>query len=157
MRTHVLDRCLGQKIITRGERMTMTGWTDLLVDVAPVKAIFGLKPPRLEGISLHEIIIHRDGPRVLLRFDLADFPLCPPQKWAAAGVNRVQVRLLALGVQELKIAGLQSKIQIDLGLKKVGSLIRLSADNGTVQLDLGAEAVAVENISAYRETGSEQE
>lgn len=87
---------------------------------------------------------------MLLRFDLAEFPPLPPEKWAAAGFNIVQIRLLALGVEELKIAGLQSDMHIDLGLKKDGALLRISVDSGAMKLDLGATSVVVENVSAYR-------
>lgn len=154
LRTHEPDRCQEPKTTTLGERMTITNWTDLVLDAAPVRSIFGPKPPTLEGISLHEIILHRDGPRVLLRFDLHDFPVRPPEKWFAAGFNRVQIRLLALDVQELEIAGLQSNVQVDLSVKKDGPLVRLHADNGAVRFDIGAAALIVENISAYREESS---
>lgn len=131
--------------------MTTTNWTDLVLDAAPVRAIYGPKPPRLYAIDLHEITLHRDGPRVLLRFDLRDFPEHPPQKWTVAGFNRVQMRLLASGVRELQIDGLQPKTQVDLSIKQEGPLIRLHADNGVVRLDLAAQAVIVESISAYRD------
>lgn len=134
--------------------MTTTNWTDSLLDAAPVKAIFGPNPPSLEGIDLHEINLHRDGPRALLRFDLQDFPVHPPRKWASAGFNRVQMRLIALGVQLLEIAGLQSNMKTDLSITKEGCLVRILADNGTVRLELTTESLIVENISAYREGSS---
>ena len=134
--------------------MTMTSWTDLVLDAAPLKAIFGPKPPSLESINVHEVVLHRDGPRVLLRFDLHDFPMHPPKKWSAAGFNRVQIRLLALGVQQLQIAGLQSDIQVDLCIDKDGPLIRLQADNNAVRLYLETDFLIVEGINAYKEESS---
>lgn len=134
--------------------MTTTSWIDLVLDAAPVKAVFGPNAPSLEGIDLHEINLHRDGPRVLLRFDLRDFPARAPQKWSSAGFNRVQIRLMALGVQLLKIAGLQSNMKTDLSIKKDGRLVRICADNGTVRFELTAESLVVESISAYCEGSS---
>jgi hypothetical protein len=134
--------------------MAMTSWTDSLLDAATVEAIFGEKPPTLEHVDLHEIILHRDGPRVLLRFDLQDFPARPPKKWSAAGFNRVQMRLLVSGVKELAITGWQANVRVDLSIKRDGPLVRLQADNGVVRFDLGAEFVVVESISAYRDESS---
>ena len=134
--------------------MTTTNWTESLLDAAPVKAIYGSNPPLLEGIDLHEINLHRDGPRVLLRFDLPNFPTHPPQKWASVGFNRVQIRLMALDVQLLEIAGLQSNMKIDLSIRKEGALVCIRADNGAVRLQLAAESLIVESISAYRESSS---
>ena len=131
--------------------MTTTSWTDSLLDAAPVKAIFGPNLPTLAGIELHEINLHRDGPRVMLRFDLQDFPVHPPEKWSSAGFNRVQIRLLALGVQLLQVVGLQSNMKVDLSINKDGPLVRLCGDNGTIRFELIAEAVIVESISAYRD------
>ncbi|MDS4055332.1 MAG: Imm50 family immunity protein [Candidatus Accumulibacter sp.] len=149
LRTHEPRQYRGLRITILGERMTTSNWTDSVLDAAPVRAIFGPSPPSLEGIDLHEINLHRDGPRVLLRFDLQDFPVHPPRKWAFAGFNRVQMRLIALGVQLLEIAGLQSNMKIDLSINKEGPLTRVCADNGTVRLELTAEFLIVDSISAY--------
>jgi hypothetical protein len=127
----------------------MTNWTDLLLDAAPVKAIFGPKLPTLEAIDLHGILLHRDGPRVELWFNLQEFPEHPPKKWV--DFNRVQIQLVATSVQKLEIAGLQTNIKVDLSIYKDGPLIRLHADNGLVRFDIGAEFVSVQRISAYLE------
>ena len=59
------------------------------------------------------------------------------------------MRLIALGVQLLEIAGLQSNMKIDLSINKEGPLTRVCADNGTVRLELTAEFLIVDSISAY--------
>lgn len=134
--------------------MTTLGWTDLVLDAAPVKAIFGSTTPSLEGVDLHEINFHRDGPRVLLRFDLQEFPVRPPRKWASAGFNRVQIRLMAVGVQRLEVSGLRPNMKTDLSINKEGHLFRIHADNGTVRLELTAQSLIVEGITAYLEGSS---
>ena len=151
LKTRETGLCPGLKITILGERMTTISWIDLVLDATPVKAIFGQELPMLEDIDLHEIALHRDGPRVLLRFDLQDFPMHPPKKWVAEGFNRVQMRLLASGVRELHIAGWQANNRVDLRIEKDGSLVRIRADNGVVQLDLIADFLIVDRISAYRE------
>ncbi|NIM40577.1 MAG: hypothetical protein GTN84_06170 [Hydrogenophaga sp.] len=129
----------------------MSNWTDLLRDAAPIKAIYGLHLPTLEGIDLHEICLHRDGPRALLRFDLKDFPSFPPKKWSSSGFNRVQIRLCATDVQSVKLEGLGKNMVLDLAVVKDGARVRLRADNGVVRFDMRATSVFVETVSAYKE------
>ena len=51
---------LGRKTITPVEVVMVTNWTDLVLDASPVQAIFGPRPPALEAVDLHEIVLHRD-------------------------------------------------------------------------------------------------
>ncbi len=132
-------------------KMTIPDWADVVLNAVSVKAIFGSDLPALDGVSIHEIVLHRDGPRVLLRFDLKAFPARPPAKWVAAGFNRVQVRLLAVGVHGLQITGLQSNIHVDIQISMEGSMIRMHGDNGTFRFDVVTESVIVDGISAYRD------
>lgn len=127
----------------------MNDWLDELVNAAPVRAIYGEVTPMLEGIDLHEVTLHRDGPSVLLRFDLHQFPEQPPKKWAMAGFNRVQLKLVADGVHKLDITGLQRKCVMDISILKTGDLIFLSADNGEMKIRIVAEHLLINQISAY--------
>ena len=149
-----MDPYLAQKSTTLGESTAMNTWIDYLLDSKPISMIFGQCVPTLKSIVVHEINLHHDGPRILLRFDLAGFPERPPKKWVESGFNRVQLRLLMLGVRELKLIGLQSTIQVDLEIFKDDCLTRVKADNGIFQLDVGAEFVTTEGISAYVEASN---
>ncbi|UXY16752.1 immunity 50 family protein [Chitiniphilus purpureus] len=131
--------------------MVTNYWTDLVLDVNPIRAIYGANPPTLEAVDLHEMVLHRDGPRVLLRFDLQDFPQHPPKKWVDAGFNRVQIQLLISNIQDLLIIGLKPQTRINIIINKDGPLIRLQADNGIVQFNLTGESLIVDKISAYRD------
>lgn len=127
----------------------MDCWTDLLLDPTPVKSVFGEKPPALDGINLHEIILHHDGPHALLRFDLKYFPLFPPKKWVLENSNCVQLQLLAVGVEDVFVSGFRSNITIDLKIKKIEGRIFLHGDNGDVRFSLYAEYLSVGKVSAY--------
>lgn len=129
----------------------MKNWIELISNTASIRAIYGEIVPTLERVDLHEIVLHRDGPSALLRFDLAEFPERPPSKWAASEFNRVQMKLLAVGVKELDISGLQTNCQVDLVISEDDSLIRIRADNGAVHLNIAADEVLINDISAYRE------
>jgi hypothetical protein len=128
----------------------MKNWIELLTDAASIRAIFGQVVPILVGVDLHEIVLHRDGPRVLLRFDLSEFPEEPPSKWVTANFNRVQVKLLAVGVKELNISGLQTSCQLDLTVFEDDSLIHILAKNDVVCLKIAADELFIDNISAYK-------
>lgn len=129
----------------------MKNWIELISNTASVRPIYGEIIPTLERVDLHEIVLHRDGPMVLLRFDLAEFPERPPSKWAASEFNRVQMKLLAAGVKELDISGLQTHCLLDLVISEDDSLIRIRADNGAVRLNIAAEEMLINGISAYRD------
>jgi Immunity protein 50 len=129
----------------------MKNWIELISNPASIQAIYGRVIPTLKHVDLHEIVLHRDGPQALLRFDLAEFPERPPSKWAASGFNRVQIKLMVVGVEELDISGLQTNCQVDLAIFEDGSLIRVRSDNGAVLLNIAAHEVFINNISAYRE------
>ncbi len=131
--------------------MATTAWTESVLDATSVKAIYGSRTPTLDGIVLHEIVLHRDGPKVQLRFDLKEFPEHPPEKWLSGRFNRVQLRLMAMGVKASRIDGLCASMTLDLHFEKKGESLRLHADNGRVRFELTADVVIVNEISAYRE------
>ncbi|ATP48305.1 hypothetical protein CR512_02650 [Pseudomonas putida] len=127
----------------------MINWTEHLVDPTALKSLYGEDTPLLKGVNLHGIEIQRDGPKVLLRFDLREFPNHPPTKWKTAGFNRIQLRLLAVGVRQLQISGIQSNCMLDLNITKENGIIRLNADNGALKLEITAEHVMIDGVSAY--------
>jgi hypothetical protein len=129
----------------------MDVWTENLVEATALEAIYGRDTPSLEGINLHGIDIQRDGPRVTLRFDLREFPKQPPKKWEISRFNRVQLRLLAVGVSELQINGLQSSCILDLNITEEKGAIRLSADSDAMKIDIVTEHLIIDSVSAYRD------
>lgn len=131
--------------------MKMKSWLELLVDANPILAIYGEDVPTLDSIDLHEIVLHRDGPRALLRFDLQHFPKCPPKKWVAAKFNRVQLKLLAVGIHQLSISGLQPKCVLNLSVTDSNGLICLHADKGEMKFDIVADNLLIDSVSAYHD------
>ena len=127
----------------------MHTWINLLTDSTPICSIFGNDLPDLQRVDLHEIILHRDGPRVSLRFDLTKYPTNPPEKWIAGGFNRVQLRLLAVGVQEISIKGWQTQCKITLKVFGDGAFIRLRSQDGEVKIELLTESLLVDSVTAY--------
>lgn len=131
----------------------MQNWTDYLIDDAPIKSIYGSDIPSLTCVSFHEIVLNRDGPAVLLRFDLHEFPSKPPQKWVKSGFNRVQVKLLATGINRLTINGLKSCMSVNVLISKEEELIRVVGSGDDFEFDLTTEFLLVNSVSAYVDGG----
>ena len=128
----------------------MSAWIQLLAKARALEDIYGADPPSLRGVDLHEVALHRDGPRATLRFDLAGFPASPPPKWLATRCNRVQLQISAI-VQDVAISGWQTRCRIDLEIARIGSVLAIRADNGAVKIELRSTAVMLDKISAYRD------
>lgn len=133
----------------------MTCWTDLVLDSEKIKAIFPKTIPPLESINLHEIILHRDGPRITLRFDLAAYPAIPPKKWQLQGYNRVQIQLTLIGTTAVSIAGWAVECKLTLALQECNGQIKVSGANNVVKFDALADFVSITNMSAYRDDTNE--
>ena len=122
-----------------------------------IERVFG-DSPSLENVSIHEIGLHRDGPRVTLRFDVPEYPKNPPAKWKAQGFNRVQITLACLATRGVRCDGwsTSNKASIVLSRDDAGKLlVRIVGD--TTHLELICDHVFVENLSAYKDTGEESE
>ena len=127
-------------------------WTTLLTDKSPIESIFGEERPSLSNIDLHEIIIHRDGPKVTLVFDLDSYPKSPPKKWVVGEFNKVQIKLSAFSVQELSINQFHTKNITSLDIFQDGEFICLTT-NKEPSLKILAEYLVLDKISAYYDLG----
>jgi hypothetical protein len=124
-------------------------WLDCLVDASPIRAIFGDDIPSLRNVNLHQITLNRDGPSVLLRFDLIEFPTSPPKKWKTSGFNCVQLVLMLIGVQRLSIAGWNSNCRCDLTIFRENQYVIIRSETKEIAIDFLADNVTINNISAY--------
>jgi hypothetical protein len=133
-----------------------TTWLDSLLDARPVRAVFGSAVPSLSPVVLHEVRLHRDGPRVLLRFDLPDFPAEPPRKWLAQQANVVQLELSLIGIVTFLLSGWSTDTAVDLSISTDGGLVRVAASGGPITLDIDAESAVITSISAYQNARTAQ-
>ena len=66
--------------------------------------------PKIGDIDLFDIEIKRDGPAVIVNFDLVGIlPDNPPVKWGK-DFNRCQMGIYCLGVSELSMTGLATNM-----------------------------------------------
>ena len=125
----------------------MATWLDLVSRAEGLRAIFGATIPRLDAIRLHEIRVHRDGPTVTLRFDLAEFPASPPRRWHP-GFDVVQIELAFGDVSAIALARFGrddvGRLRIDPGLA-----VELLVDEAPT-LRLACSFAYLHGISAYQ-------
>lgn len=128
----------------------MTTWLDVLNDDRGVRAIYGDKTPSLGSVEIHEISMRNEGPRVMFRFDLADYPEDPPKKWADQGFNVVQVQLMLVGTLDFSLQGWSHETVIDLSLEKEGKMVRVSGFTESIRMSITSEAALITSMAAYR-------
>ncbi|MEU7591020.1 Imm50 family immunity protein [Micromonospora sp. NPDC049230] len=128
----------------------MPTWLDLVEDPRGVRSIYGAdNPPSLEKILLHEVVLQRDGPSAVLRFDLPEFPTNAPRKWRDQGFNVVQVGLTMIGIKDLSLAGWNHCGWASMELASQDDSLMLEVLWGSARIQVQADAAAVTSISAY--------
>ena len=128
-------------------------WIDFLNADRGLAEVFGGPLLRSPAIVLHELTLHRDGPRARLRFDLVEFPVDPPAKWAAASCNTVQVTVEAAGgLDVLEVSGFTMSGEVVAGLDDLADgrreLTLLSTD---MRARIVSRHFRVATISAHRQ------
>lgn len=128
-------------------------WIDLLDDPRSIRAVYGAHVPSLAGAVLHELRLHRDGPQVIFRIDLPEYPANPPEKWVTQGFTTVQLELVLGGVQNVLVEGLSTDSVVDLELGRAGDHVRTTTSAGSSSvIDVRSRWVSVDRISAYQDT-----
>ncbi|MFG1918117.1 Imm50 family immunity protein [Micromonospora sp. NPDC048898] len=125
-------------------------WLDLVEDPRGLRSIYGAdNPPSLEKILLHEVVLKCDGPSVVLRFDLPEFPTSAPIKWRDRGFSVVQIGLTMIGVKDLSLTGWNHHGWASMELASRDDLVMLEVLWGSARVQVQADAAAVTSISAY--------
>lgn len=106
-------------------------------------------------VDLHEVIAHRDGPSVRLRFDLPVVPDPVPARWDA-DANRTQVRLACFDVKAFSLSGFVTMLSGRLSAQPVGDAWDVQFRSGDVVLTVRASLIRVESLSGYRDSGDDE-
>ena len=108
-------------------------------------------PPTLENIDLFCVDVNRQGPRIDMRFNLAEFADRPPAEWVEAGKNRVQVKLVFKSVEGLVIRGFgwTNVATIDMELVDEETLaVRVHGDTTDITFRC-SRYLTLQSLSAY--------
>lgn len=125
-------------------------WTERLIDSRSITSIFGAHAPSLARVTLHELALHRDGPRAIVRFDLPEYPDQPPKKWAAQRFNVVQLQLALDSLEHVEVSGWPRNTPADLDLSQPDELVHLHASGPHVSMTIRCHYASIATISAYR-------
>ena len=126
-------------------------WLDAVDGNEFIRKLFPADTP-LNQIELHDVVLQRDGPTCVLRFDLADFPDSPPRHWQAQRFNTVQVALYCVGVKHFAAVGwaLCPRGKLSIGHTHQG--LGVVAAGERLHLRFVADSVLIESVSAYQKT-----
>lgn len=103
-------------------------WHEALENRQAISSLFGSEED-LSSIELHEIVTHRDGPLLRLRFDVTPIPKTLPRSWPSE-TNKVQLRLAAWGIVALQIKGWGTSVtgQLSVTDENEGKVLRLHSE-----------------------------
>ncbi|MEI7378206.1 Imm50 family immunity protein [Dickeya chrysanthemi] len=128
----------------------MIDWTDFLIDKMKVSSIFGDERPCLNNVDLHEVLFHRDGPKVVLRFNLDSYPLKPPKKWVLNKYNTVQLQLSCIDVKDVSLSGwVETKYLSSISIFKSDGLINVCVKSEPFSLNIVSSFLDVSSVTAY--------
>jgi hypothetical protein len=102
----------------------------------------------LDRVELHELILHRDGPRLQLRFDLPRFPDHPPSRWQA-GANTVQVTLDLWIIEDFLLEGWATSNVGEFALTPSPEGIQVSFRTTSARLSARCVAARIVKVSEY--------
>ncbi|WP_263166604.1 immunity 50 family protein [Streptomyces sp. SCSIO ZS0520] len=123
-------------------------WLNHVANPTGLENIYTEGTPSLSGVSLHEVRLVRDGPSLILRFDLNRPPQNPPKKWITKGFNTVQLEITLGGIHEVRLDGFTTTIRADISLTKP-DLVTLKANSAGARISATADAAFLSKISAY--------
>jgi len=128
----------------------MNSWIDTLVDKKKVTSIFNGEEPSLYNVDIHDIVFHRDGPRISIRFNLRNYPSSPPKKWRLQKYNTVQMQLTAIDVKDVKLSGWsRTNYIVNLIVSKENGFVYIRASDGDFDLYIESSFLDISSVSAY--------
>ena len=123
-------------------------WTECLGNPLPITSTYS-SSPSLEKVRLFELVLHQDGPRVSLRFDLNSLPDHPAAKWRGSEYNRVQLTLALIDVVEIRAQGWTSNNIGDIAINRFNDQIRLTFRGEGTRIECVARFAEIARLSGY--------
>lgn len=122
-------------------------WTDLPGSEL-MRRIY-LTPPVINEIDIFDIDIKRDGPTVIIAFDLVNsLPDNPPKKWGKI-FNRCRAGLYCFGVHSLNISGIKTDMiaKIDIKISKDENILIIK--NSDINIEITCSYISFTGPSVY--------
>ncbi|MFD0267202.1 Imm50 family immunity protein [Streptomyces sp. NPDC127106] len=131
------------------------GWLDHVLNAEVLREAYGAQGvPEPDGLVIHEVTWHRDGPSLTLRFELPSYPAEPPEAWTARAANTVQVELRLLGARALLDGGPDPNPVGALRLSAgPDGRLRAVLEAGLLRVEATADHAVLRRVSAYTKGG----
>jgi hypothetical protein len=103
----------------------------------------------LESVNLHEVVLHRGGPRLILRFDLPRFPDRErPPRWSPEA-NTLQVELSFWGTADVRLTGWTPENRGVLATLVDGDVKQVTFTSESTELRAAFVSARIDGLSAY--------
>jgi len=122
-------------------------WPQSLENPQAISSLF----PGLDDLSLvelHEVIVHRDGPLLRLRFDVQIVPKPLPERWPVE-TNTTQITLAAWGVEALRFTGWGTSVFGLLSVEIKDNVRILSFTSKACEVKAQYTSLRVERVQGY--------
>ena len=130
------------------DEILLMDWIECVSNPESLRSLFD-HLAGLEAVDVHEVALHRDGPSIRIRADLARFPDRPPSRWPT-GANRAQITLSLYGVADLMIEGIATRNVGILQLTPMaGPRMRLEFLSSGLRVIGTCDFARVDHISGY--------
>ncbi|MFU2316565.1 Imm50 family immunity protein [Rahnella sp. PCH160] len=128
----------------------MKPWTDYLVNARHIDSIYHKDKPSLNNVDIHEVIFHRDGPKISIRMNLNEFPTSPPPKWVAQKFNTVQIILTLVDIGDVSMSGwVDTNYIANITIEQVNGKICMNVSNASLKLVIKSSFMDIESVAAY--------
>lgn len=123
-------------------------WTDLPCNEL-LKRVF-VNPPKIGNIDIFDIEIKRDGPTVIVSFDLIGvLPDNTPMKWGR-DFNRCRMGIYCFGVSDLSITGLATNVIANIDFKIINDSTYVVITSESLNMSLSCSDITVTGPSVYK-------
>ncbi|QMM54207.1 hypothetical protein HVX06_17625 [Enterobacter sp. RHB15-C17] len=125
-------------------------WTDYLINSQAIDSIYHGDRSTLSSVDIHEIIFHRDGPKISIRLNLNSYPKSPPKKWVMQKFNTVQIVLSLLEIKDVTFSGwVNTNYIANIEIDDMNGEVNIKIDNSALKLNVKAGFLDIESITAY--------
>lgn len=109
-----------------------------------------MNPPKIGNIDIFDIEIKRDGPTVIVSFDLIDIlPDNAPIKWGR-DFNRCRMGICCFGVSGLSITGLATNVIANIDFKIIDDITNVIITSDSLNMSLSCSDITVTGPSVYK-------
>lgn len=118
-----------------------------------LEILFPRAAPSLDEIILHEISLRRDGPIIVVRFDLNEYAEVPPKKWVDNGFNRVNITLMAIAVSSVSLFGWDNELVSSIELSEMDEHKYVELKGTSLNARFRCLELRIDKVSGYLDGG----